>query len=71
MKGKLAKLAPYRKSIIAGLVGFFGTLTDGLADGNVTGVEIAKMVGGTVIPAVAVYLIPNGKKAKEIQEKYG
>lgn len=62
----MKKMPPYAKAVIGGLNGFFLMFTKSLGDGKITGVEISQIVGSTVIAAATVYLIPNGKKASEI-----
>ncbi len=54
----LSKIAPYRKAIIALVIGVLTVLSDALTDGAVTDSEW-KLVGLAVLSGLAVFLTPN------------
>lgn len=64
--GGASKVKPYAKAVVAGLTAFFGSLATAMPNGISAG-EMVGIAGATVVAAATVYLVPNGKKAQELE----
>lgn len=64
--GAAGKVKPYAKAVVAGITAFFGALATAMPNGISAG-EMVGISGATVVAATTVYLIPNGKRAQELE----